>query len=557
MLNLVQILSGIALILFGVTFLRKGLDRIFGPRLSPLIESLAGRPGHAFLSGVGMGMAVPSSTSTAVLVTETVQASRLTAGQAFPLVLGVDIGLTVLVLVASLHLEQVTTFLVVAGVGLYQFTRGPYPRGIGQVLLGMAFVLMASMTIKPVGVTLAGDADVAGIVHIASHYPWALAFFAAAMAIGLQSSTATVLLLAGLGSAFALDLPLTLIVVFGANIGITVTRLAISWRVLEARRLAVASLLARSLTALTVAVALAPAVQLIRLLPVPYALQVAFMHVGFNLLGALVGILLAPLLIRLAGRWVVASANPEQQVFGPRYINDGSIDTPSLALGQSLREILRASEIVREMLADVWRALETGDGELARAVSRRDDQVDLLDRELKRFLTHIAGQDMDSLNAREQMQQLRFLSEIESIGDIVDKNISELVLKKLSHRMQFSEAGWQDLQGFFKRVQENMLISETAFTTRDRKLAAQLLRHKEWLNCYHRQLADRHLARLTAGAVESHQTSAVHLDLLANLKRINSCLSHVAYTVLSGAPDGSGVLENAHALSAARVASGS
>ena len=88
------------------------------------------------------------------------------------------------------------------------------------------------------------------------------------------------------------------------------------------------------------------------------------------------------------------------------------------------------------------------------------------------------------------------------------------MLKKLNLRMNFSDEGWRDLQGFFQRVQENLIIAETAFTTRDRKLAAQLLRHKEWINEHHRQLADRQLARLTAGAVENQEISAVHLDLL-------------------------------------------
>jgi phosphate:Na+ symporter len=535
MLNFVHILSGVALILFGVRFLRKGLDRIFGARLNLHVQRLASRPTHAFASGLGLGIVVPSSTSTAVFVTQTIQSIRLSASQTFPLLLGADIGLTVLVVLASLQIDQATPFLIAIGVGLYQFARGSYLRGTGQVLLGLAFVLMASATIRPVGAVMANDADVVSLIQIASHFPWALAIVAAVTAIVLQTSTATVLMLAGLGSAGSLDLPLTLVLVIGANLGITITRLMISWRVIEARRLAVASLLARGIAALALALVLAPAARLLDKLPLHYEMKVALSHVGFNALGALVGTVLAPILIKLAKGLVVPPRTSAARPFGPRYISSNSVDSPSLALGQSLREILRTTEIVREMLSDVWRAMELSDAELARAVSHRDDQVDLLDKEIKRFLIQIAGQDMDSQSAHEQMRQLRFLSEIEAIGDIVDKNISELVLKKLRLRMSFSGEGWHDLQEFFRRVQENLIIAETAFTTRDRKLAAQLLRHKEWINEHHRRLADRHLARLTAGAFESQETSAVHLDLLANLQRINSCLSHVAYAVLADA----------------------
>jgi phosphate:Na+ symporter len=203
-----------------------------------------------------------------------------------------------------------------------------------------------------------------------------------------------------------------------------------------------------------------------------------------------------------------------------------------LALGQSLREVVRAAEIVREMFNDLWRAMENSDEGLARAVSQRDDQVDLLDKEVKRFLTHIAEFQLDAENTDEQMRQLRFLNEVEAIGDIVDKNLSELVLKKVQGRIVLAEDDWQDLHSLFVKVQENMLIAETAFQTRDATLAAQLRRHKDWLNRYYRELADRHLARLASGPAKP-ETSAVHLDFLSNLKRINSCLSTVAYAVVS------------------------
>ena len=179
--------------------------------------------------------------------------------------------------------------------------------------------------------------------------------------------------------------------------------------------------------------------------------------------------------------------------------------------------------------------METSDEDLARAVSERDDQVDLLDKEVKHFLTRIAELELDGESANEQMRQLRFLSEIEAIGDIVDKNLSEIVLKKVHGKIEFAEEDWLDLQSLYQKVRETMLIAETAFQTRDRKLAAQLRRHKEFLNRYHRELTDRHFSRLTTHSPGPHDTSAVHLDLMANLKRINSCLSHVAYAVLSEA----------------------
>ena len=147
--------------------------------------------------------------------------------------------------------------------------------------------------------------------------------------------------------------------------------------------------------------------------------------------------LLAPL------NWVVVNLAPDppesqNQVFGPDYISDSPIDSVALATGQSMREILRVAEIVRQMFTDLWRAIETNDQGLSDQVSNRDDEVDLLDTQIKRFLSRLAAQGLDRDDASEQMRQLRYLNELENIGDIIDKNLSELVTKKIRNRVEFS-----------------------------------------------------------------------------------------------------------------------
>ena len=130
------------------------------------------------------------------------------------------------------------------------------------------------------------------------------------------------------------------------------------------------------------------------------------------------------------------------------------------------------------------------------------------------------------------MRQLRYLAELETIGDIIDKNLCDLALKKIRLRAAFSPEGAQELDDFFQKVAENAMIAETAFTTRDMALAKQLLRHKERIDQYERDLRDRHFTRLNEGLMQSHETSAIHLDLLTHLKRVNSHVTHVAYAIL-------------------------
>jgi len=360
-----------------------------------------------------------------------------------------------------------------------------------------------------------------------------LALLSAVLAIALQSSTATIALVIALGAAGQISLPIGVAVVCGANVGIALTTLMLGWKQIASRRLAMANLLGKTVVAVVILLFLTPAANLINLLPGDMGNKVAYTHTAFNILLACLCLPLVDPITRFVEKCIPSPQAPPRTTFGPRHIHSGYFDSTALALGQSLKEILHAGEIVRHMLAELWRALETNDLVLARSIGEMDDKVDLLDSEIKRFLTRIIDMEGDSSDAAEQMRQLRYLAELEAIGDIIDKNLSELVIKKIQSGANFSAQGWDELRDFYKKVAENLLIAETAFTTSDQLLARRLLNHKQKLRDLDRELRDRHFHRLRQGLPESHETSAIHLDLLTYLKRINSHVSHVAYATLT------------------------
>ena len=148
MLILLKIAGGVALLLFGMRYLRKGLDRLFGARLGVWIRRVGARPGPAFLTGVGMSMLTPSSTTMSLLAVQTVQAGLMTARQMLAVMLGVNVGLTVLVHLVALHMENVSPALICVGFALFQYTSTNRWRGIGQILLALGFFFLAMTTIK-------------------------------------------------------------------------------------------------------------------------------------------------------------------------------------------------------------------------------------------------------------------------------------------------------------------------------------------------------------------------------------------------------------------------
>jgi len=529
---LLNVAGGVALILFGVRFLKKGLDRLFGPKLGYWVQHVANRPIKAFLTGIGVSVVAPSSTTISVLAVSTVRAGHLTPRQMLALMFGADIGLTAMVLLISMSVDQYAPILILIGVGLFQFSKHDMPRGVGQVVLSLAFIFIGIGIIKGVALSIDTGGDLMKLVHLAESYPVMLALLAMVMAIALQSSTATISLVIALGAAERISLESAIAAVAGANVGIAVTTLLVGWSRFDSRRLSLGNLIAKCTVAIIVLSLLGVVARYLSFIPGGLHHRVAYAHTGFNVLLALLGLPLIAPLSSLIDRLVPAPESKDEPEFGPRYLMAEDIDSAALALGMSMREIMHVGEIVRSMLDDLWQAVRDNDITLARSVSSRDDQVDRLDADIKHFLTNLSALEGDERGTVEQIRQLRYLNELETIGDIIDKNLSELAVKKAKLKASFSDEGWEELDDFFMKVRENLLIADTAFTSRDRHLAQQLLNHKEFLRDYDRNLRDRHFARLNSGLRESHETSAIHLDLLTHLKRINSHVTHVAYAIL-------------------------
>lgn len=540
MIDLLNISGGVMLLLFGVRYLRKALDRLFGPRLGLWLKRLVARPGWAFLAGLGVSVVAPSSTTISLLAVQTIQTTRLTARQMLVMMLGANIGLTAMVLLIGLRIEHYAPIFILIGGALFMYFQKSRVRGAGQFILAFGFLFLGiDIMRRAAEAGVAGGMGMDGVINFQElhNHIILLAVVAAVLTMILQSSTAAIALAIGLGAADAVTFRFTIPVVIGANVGMACTTLIVAWRTHEARRLATANLLLKCVVAVLGLIVLT---LLGDKLPEPGVKYLSFatvaVHTGFNIIVAAIGLPLVPVVMHIVNTLMPTPHEGLHKQFGPKYINGGASGSVALALGQSLHEILHMSEIIGGMLTDTWRALKADDEQLAEAVSARDDKADLLEAAIKEFLTRLVKEEQDEDDADEQMRQLRYVSELETIGDIIDKNLCQLIIKKVRLAVSFSKEGEKELDDFYSRVAHNFTIAQTAFTTRDPQLAQQLMRNKEQLNTYENELRDRHFARLNAGMVESHETSAIHLDLLTHLKRINSSLSHVAYSILRVRP---------------------
>jgi phosphate:Na+ symporter len=190
------------------------------------------------------------------------------------------------------------------------------------------------------------------------------------------------------------------------------------------------------------------------------------------------------------------------------------------------------ADIAQGMFRDAAQVFRTGSQDLLEDVERRDDQLDYLEREIKLFLTRLDKQQMTQELSQREIALLGFIGNMENIGDIIDKNLMELARKKLYQGRRFSEPGEAELMDFHGEVAKNLERAMVAFATSDRTLAQEVLEQRAVIRQRERELRQSHLDRLRAGLAESVETSEIHLDVLTNLKRINSHITALVYPIV-------------------------
>jgi len=532
LLSYFNFLAGIALMLFGIRSLRTGSERLFGARFRQLLRSATKGSLRAMLAGFLVSILAPSSTAVALLAVEAINAGYVALQQMLALMLGANVGFTLTVQLLAFKFYIYNAVFIAVGVPLYLFGKRQGVRGTGQVLLGIGFLLLAIEVLSAAVVPWKDSAEMREMMPVLENHPLWLILFAVVLQVGLQSSTTVIGIAIALCTQQVLPVRAAVTVVIGANLGIGVTALIAGYARTETRRMAIGNLVFK-LVGASLCVPLLPwLVQLLRpLSPSGDAQLVANTHTLFNVALAIVFLPLVPLVARLVERAVPARTEATEQ-FGPRYLDRSSLESPALALGQTTREILHMADIVREMLRNAYRCFKEGNETLCDEVQKEDDKVDLLNNEIKAYITRLSEQALNREESRREIALLSFANELESAGDIIDKNLIELAKKKIALKVDFSKEGWVELEGYFQKVLENFEIAISAFASQDRILALQLLRHKHHINETERELRNRHFRRLHAGLTESFETSAVHLDVLTNLKRINSHLTAVAYPIV-------------------------
>jgi len=535
-LVLLDLMGGVALLLWGLHMVLTGVLRAFGPNLRRFFNKALRNRFTAFVAGLGLTALLQSSTATGLMTTSLAADGLVSLVPALAIMLGANVGTTLIVQVLSFNVSAVAPVFFIVGVITFRAGGQSLTRALGRIAIGLGLTLLALHiligTLAPAEQAPLARALFASVTHD----PALCIVIAAALTWAAHSSVAVVLLVMSLAYSHFVSAEAAMALVLGANFGSAINPL------IEggihgnpaSRRLPLGNLINRLVGILVVLPFLPALAQELSMFQPDAAKMTAEFHLLFNvaLAAIFIGLLdpVAALLVR-----VLPERKQTEDASVPRYLDEAALETPPLALANAARETLRMGDTVEVMLRDVMAALMNNDRALVSKVSRLDNVVDRLNEAIKLYITKLTRDALDEREGRRAMEIVSFTINLEHVGDIIDKNLCELATKKIKRGFQFSPEGAAELTAFHKRVCESLQAAFGIFMTGDVEAARKLLREKVELRKAEIEAADRHFERLREGRPESLETTSLHLDALADLKRIHSHICSVAYPVLEAA----------------------
>jgi phosphate:Na+ symporter len=534
---LLDLMGGVALLLWGLHMVLTGVLRAFGPDLRRILGTALRNRFAAFCAGLGLTALLQSSTATGLMTASLAADGTVSLVPALAIMLGANVGTTFIVQLLSFDVVAAAPVLFVVGLVTFRLAGGStLAKALGRVAIGLGLTLLSLHILLDTLAPAEQAPAVRALLGSITNDPILCIVIAGALTWAAHSSVAVVLLVMSLAYSQFVTTEAAFALVLGANLGSAINPLIEAGSRWDpaSRRLPVGNMFNRLIGVCFALPLLHPIAQDLSVWQPDAAKRIAEYHMLFNIVLALIFIGLLDPVAQLLIRFLPEKKQPDD-ASAPRYLDDAALETPSLALANATRETLRMGDTVETMLRDVMTAIIANDRKLAGDVERKDNIVDKLNEAIKLYITRLTRDSLDDSEGRRAMEIISFTINLEHIGDIIDKNLCELAIKKIKGRFQFSPEGAAELTGFHKRTIESLQAAFGIFMTGDIEAARKLLRTKTDLRKAELDAADKHFERLREGRPESLETTSLHLDILADLKRIHSHICSVAYPVLEAA----------------------
>ncbi|NMS89496.1 Na/Pi cotransporter family protein [Clostridioides difficile] len=533
---IISLMGGLGLFLYGMNLMGEGLQKSAGTKLKKIIKLLTSNLFMGVLVGTGVTAVIQSSSATTVMVVGFVNAGIMTLKQAIGVIMGANIGTTVTAQLVSFDLTGMAPVALGIGIILYLFGNKPRIKNIAEILIGFGILFTGMDFMKMAVEPLRDYQGFTDLLVTFGRYPLLGLLLGFGITAIIQSSSASMGMLVALAAEGLVPLSAALPILYGQNIGTCVTSLLSSIGANKnARRAAMMHLIFNVLGTVIFLILLnKPVVNMVTSWdPSNVARQIANTHTLFNIISVLILLPFTKIIIKLAIKLVPDKEGDidEDEAKTIKYIDDRMIETPSIALANTIKETLRMGEKAKESLNASMEALVEHSTEKIDKTYRRERLINDLQKAILNYLLKLSKAPLDD-DSREVVDTLfNTVNDIERIGDHA-KNIAELSQVAIDSNISFSEEGQSELDVMYNKVVSAYTYALESMRTDNVDLACKVIKIEEQVDIMEKSCRANHMYRLNNNLC-SIENGVIYLDVISNLERISDHAVNIAQQVIA------------------------
>jgi len=522
---ILAVIGGMGLLLYGMHIMSEGLQKIAGHRLRNALSSLTQNKVVSLIVGALVTMLFQSSTATTVILVGLTSASIITLKQTLGIILGADIGTTVTAQLIALKVTEISLPIVGIGATIIFFTKRDKYKRIGQALLGFGLLFLGLKIMAEGMYPLRESQFFKDILLQMSDNPLLAIVVAAIFTFLIHSSAATIGIIMLLAIQGILPLMSAIYLMYGANIGTSFTAVLSSLgSSREAQRVATAHVIFKAAGVLVFLPLTIPFANLIKSVATDPGFQVANAHTLFNIVIALAFL---PFTSYFAAFLEKIVPEKKERKAEPQYLDYSLIDTPSIALGLALKEVVFISDNTVRMIRDAKTTFDKYDSNLIESILKMENMIDHHTVETRQYLIQVLRRPLSRKEFNKCLRLINTVNELETIGDIIEKNVLYLAESKKINNSEFSEAGKRELDLLHRKLYELANVVNNVILTNDTAMTHTALSLYEEITDLEFRSRIAHIQRLSRGISESENTSTIHLDLINAYLKISQHLAHI------------------------------
>ncbi|MBN1957306.1 MAG: Na/Pi cotransporter family protein [Desulfuromonadales bacterium] len=547
------LLGGLGMFLFGMKIMSEGLQKIAGDRMRKILSALTTNRLIGALVGIAVTAIIQSSSATTVMVVGFVNAGLLSLVQSIGVVLGANIGTTI---TAQLIAFKITKFALPAigiGAGFKLFSKNRKYVYIGEIILGFGLLFFGLSTMKHAFNPLKTSEEFRQLFLLVGDYKLLGVMIGALLTVIVQSSSATIGITLALASSGLISFEASVALILGENIGTTITaNLAAIGTNLAAKRTAFSHFLFNVLGVLYMLILFPLFIKFISSLTPgdadfviqtqaqadsyssaigdkPYiARHIANTHTLFNIINTLIFLPFIGVLAKIST--LVIRGEEDMETFQVKFIDDRVLNTPPVAIGQARRETKRMAMIALEMVEETNQFLEDGDFRRIRTLEKKEELVDILQREIMDFLVKLSQKSISTETSESIGSLMNMVNDLERIGDHCE-NLWELGVRKAEEKITFSHMGEHEVANIAEKTLQFLRFVIDAMESEDKTIGPKSIEYEDAIDALEEGLRSNHIARLNTGEC-AVQPGLIFIDMLHSYEKIGDHTFNVSEAVL-------------------------